>query len=108
MEKIVMIHGDVTFYQVNEIPINAKRIDFKKSFVIQHGENGHTHTIENDCDIYLDESTGRMYFREKAEKIQVNHQEHGLRTVETKTGIVYKDTEQEWDYESEESKNTID
>ena len=108
MEKIVLIHGDVTLYEAKSIPKTAKKISWEPGFVMEKGEGVHTHTIENDCDIYLDEKSGRMYFKEKAEKIQVNHEEHKLQTINSPTGIVYKDLEREFDYESMEARNTQD
>jgi len=108
MERIVLIHGDVTLYEAKSIPKTAKRIDFKKGFILEKGEGVHTHTIENECEVYLDEKTGRMYLKEVSGKIKVNHEEHGLKEIETKTGIVYKDLEQEFDYEGMEARNTRD
>ncbi len=108
MDKIVMIHGDVTIYETTSIPATAKKIAWKPGFILEKGEGVNTHTIETICDIYLDEITGRMYLKEKSEAIQVNHQEHGVKTIHTKTGIVYKDIEQEWDYETEEARGTRD
>lgn len=106
MEKIVIIHGDVTLYEVTEIPATAKRIPWNKGFILEKGEGAHTHTIENECEIYLDEATGRMYLKELSAPIQINHEEHGVQTIPAK--IVYKDLEQEFDYESMEAINTRD
>src|SRR3990167_1489306 len=106
MDKIVMIHGDVTLYEVKEIPATAKKVEWKPGFILEKGEGANTHTIENDCDIYIDEVTGRMYLKQKAEPIQINHEEHGLQTLEL--GIYRKDLEQEFDYESMEARNTRD
>jgi len=108
MDKIVLIHGDVTLYEATEIPKTAKKINWIPGFIMEKGEGVHTHTIENDCDIYVDEISGRMYFKEKSEKIKVNHEEHGLKEINTDTKIVYKDLEQEFDYESMEARNTQD
>ena len=108
MDRIAIIHGDVTLYEAKEIPATAKKIKWKPGFVLEHGESGHTHTIENECEIYQDEATGRMYLKEGTESISINHQEHGFKTVPTRTGIVYKELEQEFDYETMEAKNTRD
>lgn len=106
MEKIVLCHGDVTLYEAKEIPTTAKRIPWHKGFILEKGEGVNTHTIENECDIYLDERTGRMYLKETTAPIEINHEEHGLQTIPAK--IVYKDLEQEFDYENMESRNTRD
>lgn len=106
MEKIVMLHGDVTLYEAKEIPVTAKKLEWKKGFILEKGEGAHTHTIETECEIYLDEKTGKMYLKELSAPIEINHEEHGLQTIPAK--IVYKDLEQEWDYEAQESRNTRD
>lgn len=106
MEKIVLCHGDVTLYEAKEIPATAKKLEWKKGFILEKGKGAHTHTIENECEIYLDEKNGRMYLRELSSPIEINHEEHGLKTIPAK--IVYKDLEQEFDYEIMESRNTKD
>ena len=106
MEKIVLIHGDVTFYEAAEIPASAKKVMFEKGFVIEKGEGVNLHTLETECEIYIDGD--KMYFQELSEPIQVNHSEHGLRTVKTKTGIAVKRLERVWDYEAEEARKVVD
>ena len=108
MNKVVMCHGDVTLYEAQSIPKTAKKIDWKPSFVLEKGEGVHTHTIENECEIYLDEVSGRMYLKEIGEKIKIDHEEHKIQTIKSDTGIVYKEIEQEFDYESMEARNTRD
>ena len=61
MDKIVIIHGDVTLYEAKEIPATAKRVEWKSGFVLEHGESGHTHTIESECEIY--EDNGSMFLK---------------------------------------------
>ena len=108
MDRIVLIHGDVTLKETKSIPETAKKVDWKKGFVLERGEGPHTHTIETECDIFIDEKSGRMYLRQKEDSIKINHEEHGLQTIQTGTGIVYKEIEREWDYEMEESRMTRD
>ena len=103
MEKIYLIHGDLTFIRVDSIPTAANRIPFKSGFVLEHGESGHTHTIESECEIY--EDNGSMFLK-VSHPIQINHEEHGLQTLEP--GIYRKDLEQEFDYEAMEARNTRD
>jgi len=78
----------------------------EKGFVIEKGEGVHTHTLESDCDIFIDEKSGRIFL--KGDKIEVAHEEHGKQTIESDTGIVYKDLERVFDYEEMESRNVID
>ena len=108
MEKIVLIHGDVTIYETSSIPATAKKVSWKKGFVVERGEGVHTHVLENECEVYVDETTGRMYFKQLEEAPQVNHEEHGLRTIKTDTGISYTDLERVFDYEDMEARNVID
>lgn len=106
MEKIAIIHGDVTLYEAKEIPTGAKKVEWKPGFILEKGEGVHTHTIETECEIYLDEKTGRMYLKELSDPIKISHEEHGIQTIPAK--IIYKDLEQEFDYENMESRNTRD
>lgn len=106
MEKIIIIHGDVTLYEAQKIPATAKKLCWKPGFILEKGEGVHTHIIETECEIYLDEKTGRMYLKELSTPIKINHGEHGMQIIPAK--IVYKDLEQEFDYESMEARNTKD
>ena len=108
MDKLLLIHGDVGFYQADAIPQRAKKINVSKNFVIQHGESGHTHTLENECEVYIDEEISRMYFKETTEPVKVNHEEHGLQEVISPTKISYVDIEQEYDHETEEARMSRD
>ena len=53
MDKIVLIHGDVTIYETNSIPATAKKVCWKKGFVVERGEGVHTHILENECDDFI-------------------------------------------------------
>lgn len=108
MDKIVLIHGDVSLYVVNEIPKTAKKVKWVPGFILEKGEGVNTHTIENECEIYIDKVSGRMFLKEILKPILVNHQEHGLQEIYSPTKIVYKDIEREFDYESMEARNTRD
>lgn len=52
MRKITNIYGDVTLYEVTEIPKGAKKLKWKKGFILEKGKGVHTHTIEDECEIY--------------------------------------------------------
>lgn len=106
MEKIILIHGDVTFYEAKAIPETAKKIEAKKGFIVEKGEGLHTHILENECEVYID--NGRMYLKETKEIPKINHEEHGLATIESPTRISYIDLEQEFDYETMEARDTAD
>ena len=64
MKKIIGQHGDVVLYQANNIPKTAKRIKWQKGFILEKGEGVHTHTIETECEIYLDGD--KMYLDRKS------------------------------------------
>ena len=108
MNKIILIHGDVTFYQAQSIPETARKVKVDKGFIVEKGEGMHTHVLENECEVYIDDSTGRMYFKETTEIPKINHEEHGIAEIKSPTKIAYKDLEQEFDYESMETRNTQD
>lgn len=105
MKRIVLIHGDVTFKEATEIPKTAKLVKAKKGFVVEKGEGVHAHILENECDIYID-TDGTMYF--KTNELKVNHEEHGLQTAISDTGIIVKEIEREFDYEDMEARRTLD
>jgi len=103
MEKIILIHGDVSLYEAKEIPKDAKKLKWHKGFIIEKGEGVHTHTIEDECEIY--EKDGALYL--KIDKpVEIDHEEHGKQTLEP--GIYRKDSEQEFNYEDMEIRNTQD
>ena len=106
MKKIVLIHGDVTFYEADSIPENAKKVNAGKGFVIEKGEGVNTHTLESNSDVYI--ADGVMYIKETSEKIRVGHIEHGLQEARTDTGIIYRDIEQDFDYEEMEARQIVD
>ena len=103
MEKVILIHGDVTIYKIDSIPQDAKLVKWHKGFVLEKGEGVHMHTIEDECEIY--EKDGSMYLKVN-EPIRIDHEEHGARTIEP--GIYRKDLEQEFNYEDMEARNTRD
>lgn len=103
MEKIVLFHGDCTIYKATNIPADAKKLNWKPGFILEKGEGVHTHTIEDECEIY--EQNGSLYLKVDA-PIKINHDEHGVQVLEP--GIYRKDLEQEFDYEDMESRNTRD
>jgi hypothetical protein len=106
MNKISLIHGDVTFVDVNEIPKKAKKVKWEKGFVIEKGEGVHTHTLENECEVWKDDKY--IYLKQLDKPVQVNHEEHGLQTIKTNTGIVRKEIERVFDYEEMEARRVMD
>ena len=70
--------GDVLINPISEsvLPSNLKKIDRRsRGFVIAEGETtGHAHVIDNDVEIYEDE-TGHMYIK-VLNSVEIHHEEH--------------------------------
>lgn len=105
MKKVTNQHGDLLFYEVNEIPKDAKKVDAKNGYVIERGEGVHTHVFTDVSGIEIYEKDGETYVRVKADP-KIDHEEHGHQLLEP--GIKKKGIEREWDYETEEARKVID
>lgn len=103
MKEIYSIHGDITIVKVKSIPEDSTKKQWKKGFVLERGEGIHTHTIEDECEIY--EYEGTMYLK-VTDPIKIDHEEHGAQVLEP--GIYRKEIEQVFDYEEMESKRVVD
>lgn len=103
--KVTNQHGDVIFQKVDSIPQGLKKQKAKKNFIIEKGEGVHTHTfIDGDCEIFISDS-GEIYLQAKT-PITIDHEEHKQMVIEP--GIYKKVIEREFDYETMESRRTID
>jgi len=106
LRKRVLQHGDVILIAVNEIPEGAKQVKLpKRGFILERGEGVHTHVIEDTTGLKVYEKDGVMYLLAE-NAVQVDHEEHGLKTIEARP--IEKIIEREWDYESEEARKTVD
>lgn len=103
MNKIFAIHGDVTLIKLDKLPEGLKRLEWQKGFVLERGEGVHTHTIEDECEIY--EENGTLYLK-VSNPIKIDHEEHGVEIIEP--GIYRKEIEQVFDYEEMESRRVMD
>jgi len=110
MEKIKNQHGDLILKEVSRIPkgANKKKIDMR-IFTVLKGEGVNEHQLVADnlsevLDVY--EKDGVLYLR-SSEPLTLTHEEHGVQTLEP--NIIYKRViEREFDFESEEARNTQD
>ena len=59
-------HGDISIHPIKELPKGLKKVEFKDTFVLAHGEStGHQHrVIGGEFDIYQSE-TGEYYIQVK-------------------------------------------
>ncbi|MDI6788002.1 MAG: hypothetical protein QME51_06495 [Planctomycetota bacterium] len=106
MEKIAIQHGDLILVETDSIPASAKIIPLMgESFIAEKGEGTNTHEMTTDgLDVYDD--NGTLYFK-TSQEVSLIHQEHKKRTL--LPGKIHKKRkEREWDYESEEARNTKD
>lgn len=110
MEKVFAQHGDVTLREVGVVPATAKKIKINGNrFVVEKGEGNHEHVLEGEklsdkVEIYQD---GETLFLKVKEEVSLNHEEHGVQTLEPNK-IYRKIIEREWDYEATEARNTAD
>lgn len=104
MNKIALVHGDVTFVEVSGIPKTAKRVGSGAGYVVEKGEGVNTHVLESDAEVYMDGDT--MYLCKGSEPIKVGHEEHGTQVVPAK--FVRVVIERVYDYESEEARRVKD
>lgn len=108
-KKLQLQQGDVLLEKVIQLPSNKSRLNH---LTLAEGEvTGHAHRVEvldGDTGIaeLFREEKGNMYLSVKNGQVTLTHEEHGNITLEEgiyKIGIV-----QEYDYETEESKNVMD
>lgn len=104
-EKVYAQHGDVLLYQVDAIPEGSKQIKVKNGFILEKGEGVHTHVITKVDDLEVYDKDGVIYLKVEA-PTELDHEEHGVKVIEP--GIYRKEIENEFDYESEESRKTMD
>lgn len=109
-QEIYMQQGDVILYKINKIPDNAREVTLtSNSFVIEKGEGVHTHRLLHPqlrqvCIIKEDKEN--IYFQTNAD-LELVHEEHGTSII-PEGEILFKVKEREFDYETMESRATID
>lgn len=106
LRKRLMQHGDVILIAVDKIPDGAKRVPIaKENFILERGEGVHTHVITDTDGLEVYEKDGVLYLLSEKGNT-VTHEEHGPQTIQPLPQE--KIIEREWDYESEEARNTED
>lgn len=125
MKKISNQHGDVVLQRVIEIPKEAKKIKVDEGFIVEKGEGIHTHILKKKSQkkvavkdgisplemnsmmdlVEVYEKGEDMYIKVK-ETVCIDHEEHGIQTLEP--GIYKKNIEREFDYENEIERRVLD
>jgi hypothetical protein len=107
MDKIFCQQGDLTLLEViSNIPKTAKKIKLGNTFIVLKGEGVNTHAIEDCSGIEVYEESGTLYLKTN-KSVDLIHQEHGKTTLEPNK--IYKRViEREFDYESNEARQTRD
>lgn len=103
--KIANQHGDLLLEEIDGIPQGARRIKIENGYVLERGEGIHTHVFPDVEGIEVYEKDGQIYVR-VGRKTELDHEEHGRQIV--KPGTYKKRIERVWDYESQESRRTVD
>lgn len=102
MDKIVVQQGDCILVKAVAIPKGAKKVKFNG--VVLKGEGVNTHEVAvEDVEVY--EKEGVLYLQVNKET-EIVHQEHGKQVLAP--GIYKRVIEREYDYESEEARETRD
>jgi len=104
-ETVYAQHGDVLLYKVDTIPQDCKQVKAKNGFILEKGEGVHTHVIEKVDGLEVYEKDGVVFLKVDS-PVELDHEEHGVKVIEP--GIYRKEIENEFDYESEESRKTQD
>lgn len=96
--QLPILHGDVSFHPITELPKGLKKIDLKDTkYVVAHGESGHLHQLvlnsPADVDIYIDPATG-LHVLQFHNQATITHEEHKTLTIEP--GIFIEKREQEY------------
>lgn len=106
LRKRLYQHGDVILIAVDKIPDGAVKVELPpRNFIIEKGEGSHTHIIEctDGLDVY--EKDGVLYCVVDKD-ISLTHEEHGPQVITP--GKIERKIEREWDYETEEARQTSD
>lgn len=103
--KIMNQHGDLILEMVKGLPEGGKRFPAPAGYILERGEGVHTHVLEDVEGVEIVEKDGEIYVRVDR-PTRINHEEHGIQTLQP--GIYKKRIEHVWDYETEESRRTLD
>lgn len=95
--------GDCILEYVAKLPKEAKKVAFNG--IVLKGEGVNTHELTDLSTVETYEVDGALYLSLSASNT-LKHQEHGVETLTP--GIIKRRIEREWDYESEEVRNTRD
>lgn len=112
--------GDVLFKKwEGDLPAGVKEVKVGDSYVVRHGESGHTHLLGDtqDVEVVMLEGKGQdlglslldaFFIKVKGNRgVAVKHEEHGEVTLEPDTVFVV-DAVQEYDYLSKRSRPVFD
>jgi hypothetical protein len=95
--------GDCILVPVSNIPKDAKQIPF--SGIVLKGEGINTHELKDAESVSAYEHNGVLYLRLNSDN-SIVHQEHGISNVQC--GDWMRIIEREYDYETEEARQTMD
>jgi hypothetical protein len=105
--KVLHQHGDLILHEANAIPQGAKKITIKGNFILEKGEGVNLHElVVDDGALEIYEANGTIYLKTH-KPVQLTHKEHGTQTLEPNK-IYKKVIEREFDYESNEARQTRD
>jgi RecB family endonuclease NucS len=98
-------HGDLLIKKINNIPSEAIEIEIKNNFVVEKGEGVHTHVIKDTKNVKILMTENDMYLN-VLKDIEIDHEEHGVQTIEK--GKYIKRIERQFDYENEIERKVMD
>lgn len=109
-KEVYMQQGDVVLYKEKCVPKTATPVEVTGTeFVVEKGEGIHTHQIchpQLQQVLKVSETKDRIYL-EIEQELELVHEEHGTSQLE-KGMFLSKIKEREYDYETEEVRETMD
>lgn len=98
MNKDQRQQGDVIYRKIDSLPKGVKEVECKNGMiVVMHGENGHTHAIQDvsQVDAMFYEKDGKFYLKNK-KTVTLTHEEHHHQTIEPGIWEIGQVREKDW------------
>ena len=77
--KKVLRHGDVNIHEISGAEVKGKIVEHNGSFIVAHGESGHSHKIT--CERMVIRQDAKGFYLSLGEDGYLSHEEHKTLTV---------------------------
>jgi len=102
MNKVFIRHGDVNIHQVSAV--KGKIVEHNGSFIVAHGESGHSHKIT--CERMVIRQDEKGFYLSLQEDGYLSHEEH--KTITVPKGDYFVGREREMDNFSHAVRRVVD